>query len=215
MNTTEAITVLNRAAMTKGEVKQLRRDGMVPASISIRGQEAVSISVRKDELLKFLQRKGMTSVVQLDVSGSDSYTAMVREIQHAPLTREWLHVTFQHVSMTEETTASVPVIIHGRDAVTHAGFESSIQLDSVEVRGLPGDLPQHIEVDVSHMTAGDNLHVRDLTLPEGISLVTEEDRLVVSVSHPRVVAEEETTTEDAATEPELVGEKDKEDEAEA
>ncbi len=212
MKITEAISVLSRAAMTKGDIKRLRREGMVPGSISIRGQDAVSISVRRDELHKFLQRNGMTSVVQLDVSGQDSYTAMVREIQHAPLTREWLHVTFQHVSMTEETTANVPVTILGRDTVSHAGFESSIQLDAIEVRGLPGDLPQSIEVDVSHMVAGDNLHVRDLTLPEGITALTEEDRLVFSVSHPRVVAEEETT-EEAAQEPEVVGEKETEEEA--
>lgn len=212
MKTTESIGVIGRDAMTKGEVKRLRKDGMVPASISIRGQDAVSISVRKDELLKILRRNGMNSVVQLEVNGQTSYTAMVREIQHAPLSREWLHITFQYVSMTEETTAAVPITVHGREAVSHAGLESSIQLDAVEVRGLPGDLPQTIEVDVSHMVAGDNMHARDLKLPEGITLVTEEDRLVFSVSHPRVQTEGEAA-EAAAQEPALVGEQEKEEDA--
>lgn len=212
METTETIKVTGRNSMTKGEVKRMRREGVVPASISIRGQEAVSIGVRKDELQRFLQRKGTTSVVQLELDKDTSYTAMVREIQHAPLTREWLHVTFQHVSMSEETTAFVPLLVHGRDAVSRQGLEGSVQLDAVEVRGLPGNLPAHIEVDVSAMTAGDSLYVRDLTLPEGIAWVTEEDRLVFSVSHPRAQETEAPAAAEGDKEPELVGEK--QDEAE-
>lgn len=208
---TTTINVTPRGNLTKGQMKDMRKDGLLPANISIRGQDAVSISIRRDELQKFIQRHGTTSVVQLAVEGEKSYTAMVREIQSAPLTREWLHVTFQYVSMSEETTASVPIQLNGRDAVAHKGFESNVQLDALEVRGLPGDLPQAIEVDVSEMEAGDTLFVRDLQLPAGITALTEEDRLVFSVSHPRVAEEEEVAAEETGDEADAAPQEDTEE----
>ena len=196
---TTTINVTPRGNLTKGQMKDMRKDGLLPANISIRGQDAVSISIRRDELQKFIQRHGTTSVVQLAVEGEKSYTAMVREIQSAPLTREWLHVTFQYVSMSGDHRQRADPA-QWRDTVAHKGFESNVQLDALEVRGLPGDLPQAIEVDVSEMEAGDTLFVRDLPLPEGITALTEEDRLVFSVSHPRVAEGEEVAAEETGDE---------------
>ena len=87
----------------------------------------------------------------------------------------------------------------GRDSITHRRLEFLQHLDMLPVVGLPQDIPNQIEVDVSAMEAGDNITIADLKLPEGITTDLEGERVVFTVSHPRIV-EEETTEDEAAAE---------------
>lgn len=212
MSKTAKLTITPRGATSKGAVKQLRRDGFLPGSISRKGEDAVGFSVSRDELRRAIVSHGTSGVYTLQMDKKTSYPAMLREIQYAPMTRDWLHVTFQAVSMTEETTADIPLALLGRDDVTHAGFELLQQLESLSVRGLPGDFPQTIEIDVSAMTPGEQVVVGDLKLPEGLSALTEEDRLILSVSYPRLRAEE---AEEGAEGEETAAEASAEDEPQA
>ena len=199
MSKSAKLTITPRERSSKGAVKQLRRDGYLPGSISQKGKDAVSFSINRDELRKALAVNGMSGVYTLSAGKKATYPAMLREIQYAPLTREWLHVTFQAVSLTEETTAEIPFNVIGRDDVTHAGFELLQQLETLLARGLPGDFPSAIDINVSEMTPGEQVLVADLQLPEGITAQTEEDRLILSVSYPKLRVEE---TEEAAEETE-------------
>lgn len=203
MSKAAKLSITLREKSSKGAVKQLRREGQLPGSISRKGEDAVSFSISRDELRRALAQGGTSAVYMLQAGKKASYPAMVREIQYAPMTRDWLHVTFQAVSMTEETTAEVPFVLLGRDDVTHAGYELLQQLETLHVRGLPGDFPPSIEIDVSAMAPGDQVVVADLKLPAGIVAQTEEDRLILSVSHPRIRVEdevEEAAAEEAAEE---------------
>jgi large subunit ribosomal protein L25 len=181
------ITIRNKGS--KGAMNKLRKEGYLPCSISKKGSDAISFSVKKDELSKALYTNGMSSIYTLQADKKTVYTAMVREIQYAPLSREWLHVTFQSVSLTEETTADISVHLKGRDELLHKGFELLQQLESIQVKGLPGDFPASIDIDVSNMEPGDQVTVADLKLPKGITILTESDRLLLSVSHPKLWAE--------------------------
>ena len=197
MKQATVLRIEQRGVQTKGEIKNMRKAGIVPASISRKGSEAISFSIKKDDLAKALAAEGMNSVFQLNMEGSKPLTAMVREIQHAPLTRDWLHVTFQYVSLTEETHADIPINIIGRDDVTYKGLEALQQLDMLNVRGLPTDFPNTIDITVSEMGAGDHLYVRDVELPEGLVCTTDPDRIIFSVSYPRAQeVVEETPAED-------------------
>lgn len=200
MSKTAKITIESRGKASKGALNQLRRDGFLPGSISQKGGEAISFAVKKDDFRKALNEHGMSGVYTLQAGKKTQYPAMVREIQYAPLTREWLHVTFQLVSMTEETTAEIPVSIKGREDVTYKGLELLQQLETLLLRGLPGDFPSAIELDVSEMEAGGQIVAGDVSLPEGITCETEPDRLILSVSHPRIRVEETGETEEAAAE---------------
>lgn len=188
-----------REVTSKGAIKQLRRDGYMPCSISQKGEDAISISLRQDELKKSIAQNGMTSVYTLKL-GRKSMPVMVREIQRAPLTREWLHVTFQKISLTEETTAELPIIIIGGDTVVHNGLEVLTHLDTLPVRGLPTDFPPSVNIDVTEMEAGQQITVADLKLPEGITCELDNDRLVVGVAYPKVQAEEESDEQTDAPE---------------
>ena len=130
------------------------------------------------------------------------FTAMVREIQYVPGSNDFSHVTFQAVSLTEETTADIALHINGRDEVHHNGFELQQQMESLHLKGLPGDFPTSIEIDVSKMEPGNQLMVADVKLPKGITSLTEPDRLVLSVTHPKLKEEvgetQETPDEETA-----------------
>jgi large subunit ribosomal protein L25 len=197
MDESARLTIEKRAKGSKGAMNRLRREGFLPCSMSQKGGDAVSFSVRKDEFRKAFSAHGMSGIYTLAAGKKNAYTAMVREIQYVPGSFDFLHVTFQSVSLAEETTADVSLHIKGRDELIHHGHELMQQLESVHLRGLPGDFPASIEIDVSHMMPGDQITVADLALPKGVACLTEPDRLVVSVPHPKLKAEETAGEQEA------------------
>jgi len=202
MNESLKLTITARTKISKGEMSKLRKEGFLPGSLSQKGGESVSFFLKRDEFRKALNQNGMSSVYTLQLDKKTAYPAMVREIQYAPGFGDFLHITFQRVSLTEETTADIPVHIKGRDELVHNGHDLVQQLEAVHLKGLPGNFPAAIEIDVSGMQPGDTVTVADLQLPEGVACLTEADRLVVSVPHPKLVTEEPAEAEEApAAEP--------------
>ena len=213
MKKAPTLKVTKREPMSKGKINDLRKSGMLPASLTSRGEDSLDISVNRIDLMKLLSEHGKSSVLKLKL-GTKVYNTMVREMQTAPLTFECIHVTFQHIFLDEVTKANVPIQVDGLDAVTHKGFEFVQQLDLIPVTGLPNDIPTEISIDVSEMDAGDTMYVRDITLPKGIETDMEADRVVFSVSYPRVAeVEEEQEAAAASAEVPLVGSQDEEPEA--
>lgn len=200
MDNTTKLKIEEREKVSKSAMKQLRRDGFLPCSISRKGEPSVSIAVKKDEFRRAFASIGMSGIYTLQAGRKKPYTAMIREIQYIPGTYDYMHVTFQGISLTEETTADIPVHITGKDEVIHNGFEVLQQLEHVHLKGLPSDFPSAIEVDVSAMEAGQHMTVGDLKLPEGIHSLTEEDRMVLSVSYPKIRKEDAAEGEADETE---------------
>lgn len=199
MSKAVTLKVEMREHQSKGTIKSLRKAGFVPGSISHKGSDAVSITLKRDELIKALQKNSLSTVFNLKVDSKNAYDVLVREIQYAPLTREMLHVTFQQISLTEETTADIEIHAVGKDGVIHRGLELLQHLGSLAVRGLPGDFPGTIDVDVSKMEAGDQVTVADLKLPKGIVSEDEPEKLILAVSHPKAHAEAAAPAESAET----------------
>lgn len=200
------IHVLLKESMSKRGNNRLRSEGYLPGSISCKGEESISIAVRYDELKRALAEGGMSAVLKLEDESGTAYHAMVGDVQTAPLTQAPLHVDFKRVFMTEETRINVAIQPINREPLDIERLEFLQHLDQLSVRGLPADIPNVIEVDIGNMRAGDNLYVADIKLPENITTDTEEDRLVFTVSTPRVYAEleesadsEEATQEDVST----------------
>ncbi len=190
MNESLRLTITNRDRIGKGAMNRMRREGFLPGSLSRKGGESISFFLKRDEFRKALGANGMSSVYTLQLDPKTAYSAMVREIQNEPGFGDYQHVTFQLVSMTEETTADIAVHLKGRDELVHHGFEIMQQMEAVHLKGLPGAFPAAIEIDVSDMKPGDQVTVADLKLPKGVTCVTEADRLIVSVPHPRLHEEE-------------------------
>ncbi|MDO5023092.1 MAG: 50S ribosomal protein L25 [Eubacteriales bacterium] len=185
------IVIKERGTLTKGERKQLRKSGFLPASISSKGKEPLSVSIKKDLLTKAIAEHGRMSVFNLKL-GTKVYTCMLKATQHAPVSKDWLDVTFQHIDLKEETKADVPINPIGKDDVIHRSLEFLQTKELLTVKGLPNDIPNSIDVEVSQMQAGDVINVGDIKLPEGISTDEDPDETVFTVSHQKEVVEEES-----------------------
>ena len=185
------LAVASREADSKRGNRRLRNEGMLPGSISIRGEEAVSLSVRRDEFQRALAKGGMSALFNLKLDSKNSYTAMVKELQSAPMSGELLHITFQRVSLTEVTRTEVAIRAEGKPTLEHKRLEYLQHLDYLPVQGLPQDIPNSIDIEVGEMEAGDNLYVSDLVMPEGIETDMDPERLVFTVSLPRIEEEPE------------------------
>jgi large subunit ribosomal protein L25 len=198
------IEIEERAPLTKGERKQMRKDGWLPASISSKGEESLSVSVRKDLLTKAIAEHGRMSVFNLQL-GENVYPCMLKAAQHTPVSKEWLDVTFQHINLKEETTADVPIHPIGRENVIRRSLEFLQIKELLTVKGLPNDIPNSIDVEVSEMEAGDVVNVGDIALPEGLSTDEDPDETVFTVNYQKEIEEEEPESaeeEEAASEEE-------------
>jgi large subunit ribosomal protein L25 len=200
------LSVSTRDSSGKGSARSLRKSGRVPAVIYGHGREPQTLSINTRDLEKLLEHiSAENTVIDLDLDGRNSRT-LNREIQRHPFKRQILHVDFQELVAGEKVIVRVPVILVGvPDGVRMDGGILDQTMRELEVEVDPANIPNHIEVDVTKMVIGSSLHVSDITLPEGVEVVAEEDASVAVVSAPRAVVEAVATEEAAAgAEPEVI-----------
>lgn len=174
-----------------GHPNRDRAAGFVPGVVYGHGVEPVSIRVQAQELNLLLSRGGAHHLVQLSLEGqADPRTVVFKEIQHNPVTRDVVHIDFQAVSAKERIHADVPLRFSGEDAVTKAGGILQILLHSLRISCLPGDLPDHIDADVSGVRVGHTLTVGDIQVPAAITVLNDKDEVIVSVLAPRTAEPE-------------------------
>ncbi|HZU75332.1 MAG TPA: 50S ribosomal protein L25 [Dehalococcoidia bacterium] len=176
------LTAERRTVLGK-KVKQLRRSGVVPANIYGHHVESTPIQAPAHELRRVLRAAGHTNLVRISLAGAAPATTIVRHVSRAATTGELVHVDFQAVSMTETMTVRVPVLLVGHAPITDADGMVVPVLDGIEIECLPGDIPQHFELDVSGMDSSTAvLHVRDVALPENVTLLSDPDLVLASVT---------------------------------
>lgn len=189
--------------------KRLRKEGFVPAIIYGKNIDSVPIKVRSDELRRVVKEHGRNAIITIQLNGDKSYNAIIKNIFFEKMKNDLQHVDFQHVSMDEEIKAVAPIRIVGREAIESKRLVLIRQIDEVKIVGLPQDIPEHVEIDVSDMEAGDTVTIGDIKYPDGITPDEDTDGVVLTVSEPK---EEAESTDDEVKEPELVDKEDGEDE---
>ena len=202
-----------RESMSKGKNNKLRKDGMIPAVISNSGKDSTVVAIDKASFLKVLASEGRSAIFTLN-TGKAKYTTMVMEMQHDPITGELLHANFQHVSLDQEIKTEVEVKIVGDEMLPKKKLGLILQVEQLEVEGLPTDIPNSIDIDVSNIDGETSYHVKDLTPPKGIKVLEEEDLLIfttydlVKAAAAAEAAEEtaEEAAETSASDVEVVGE---------
>jgi large subunit ribosomal protein L25 len=180
----------------KKATKAVRNAGLVPCVLYGTHTEPVHFSV-ETLALRPLIHTTETYRVAISLDG-DSHEAIVKEITFHPVTDTPIHVDFQALTRGEALTMTVPVHIEGTAAGVLAGGQISQPLHEIEIRSLPKDIPGHVSLDVTALEMGDSLTVSDLSLPDGVEVLTDGDLTVVSVVAPRVTAED--TADDEAAE---------------
>lgn len=193
--------------------RKLRREGHVPGVVYGHNVPSVPIQVERRELDRVYLRAGSNSLVDLKVGGgAEARKVFIHEVQRDPRTHTIRHVDFLVVNLREEITSAVPLVYVGESPIV-ANNEGVLltQLDHVQVRCLPMDLPSQIEVDLSALDEiGKSLHVSDLTIPGNVTLLTALEEMIAKVTEmqlePEVVEETEEGAEEAAGEAEAGGE---------
>jgi len=203
---TATLSATLRSESGKGAARALRRAGSVPAVIYGHKREPMSLSISTRELERLLERvSAETTVVELSIDGKVSRT-LIREIQKHPYKKQLVHVDFQELVAGEQITVNVPLVIIG----TSIGVRSFAGILDQTMRELevtvdPSAIPNHIDVDVSALNIGDSIHVRDLVVPAGVTVITDADLSVVVVAAPKVNATDAAADAAAATaEPEVL-----------
>jgi len=173
------------------KVAALRRQGVTPANVYGRNLESKALQVETVVLTQLLRSAGRNVILDLRIEDEKSpRPVMLRGVQRDPVTSKILHVDFYQVSLTEKMRSEVPLVLVGdAPAVAELGGVLLQSVDSIMVEALPGDIPVHVEVDVSSLARFDDaVHVRDLPidLKQATAVGGGSDRAVVD--HDRVVA---------------------------
>jgi len=180
------LTAERRTGTGKGAARQLRAVGRGPAVIYGHGREPEALSLSQTELEKALIGIAAASTVfDLTVDGKPVKT-LIREIQRTAVRRNIVHVDFFEIHADEKITLRVPVHLVGTpDGVRNAGGVLDQVLRDLEIEVLPAHIPERVELDVSALTIGKSLHVRDVHLPHA-TILTHLDDTVCTVVPPRV-----------------------------
>ena len=189
-----ALSVEKRLKESSKTNKQLRREGFLPGSISSKGKDSVSVTIKADELRRGLSTYGRNSLFRIAFEGRE-ITGMVKDIQLSPVKGTMLHVDFQEVSLTEEIKVVLQIVLKGIDALEFKGLMASRQSDSVTVKGLPQDIPDDLVIDVSHIDKVGNIHLKDVAFPEGIVYEGDPEHLLISITEAKRTAAEEEKEE--------------------
>ncbi len=174
------------------KVKQLRRQGMIPAVLYGPGAEPLNLTVDQRELRRVLAIAGGTQFIELNVNG-ERIPSLARAVQRDYLRDEILHVDFYRVVMDRPVTVEVPLAFVGEAPLAESGAAVLMTLaTALEIEALPANLPPHIDVDLSRLQEiGDQIQVRDLTLPQGVKVLADPDEVIVKLEPPELLAEEE------------------------
>ncbi len=181
----------------KGATRRLRREGMIPAVLYGAGKDAVSLKLDANTIGKQLDNEAFFSHI-LDVKvGSEGTKVVLKALQRDPATDLVTHMDLLRVSSTQEITMHVPLHFIGEDSCPgiKAGGVANHLLVDLEISCLPKDLPEYIEADMSHMDIGDSMHLSEIKMPEGVTLLAllqdpEHDQPVVSLQHSQKFEEE-------------------------
>jgi large subunit ribosomal protein L25 len=186
-------------AQTKGEVKRLRKSGYVPISLQHRGEPTLHLQSELKPLVEFIGAHGASTRVELEEAGGERYEALIHDVQRDPVTHHIIHVTLQRIVRGEPIKSLVPVVTHGTpDAVSNRTALVQHSLEQVEIRCLPGNLPDHISVDISALAFGVTLRVGDLPKSDRYDILTPADTVLVSLASISKHAAEEAAETPAA-----------------
>jgi len=177
----------------KNAARRLRASGMTPAVLYGEGNEAggsTALAIPTRIVDYTLHHFGDNALYNIAIDG-DTSTARVVDAQRDPVSGLLVHVDFAPVNMRERIEITVPLTVTGdAPGVDEGGVLQQVTYE-IQVESLPGDIPQEITLDVSSLGMNENLTLGDLTLPEGVALLSEPEEVAATVTAPTEISEEE------------------------
>lgn len=187
------MTITAQSRDTKANLEALRAEGLVPAVYYGQGNDAVAITVNKQEMIKLWQEAGSSSIVDLQTPNGVQ-KVIIQDIQIHAVTQVLLHVDFVVIDMTKSMQIAVPLVFVGEAPAEKDGLGMlNTAMGEIEIDVPAADLPQHIDVDLSVLkTLDDAIHASDIKIPASATLLSDPTALVVKVSEQKEETEGET-----------------------
>ena len=180
--------------------RRLRKRGRIPAIIYGHKQTPVPISLTRESVWEMIKKS--THLAELNL-GATTETVLVRDVQWDHLGKEILHLDFARVNLEESIETDVRIDIRGTAPGVHEGGTLELLVHELRVTCHANTIPESIKVDVSALQIGDAIHVKDLTLPEGITSHADPDTLLIHVVS-RIPEAEAPAGADAGIQPEVI-----------
>lgn len=200
MKETAELKVEKRTHSSTSANKRLRKEGFLPGNIYGKGTESIAVAVKKNELRKKINHFGRHAIFTLKMAGEKKpYSVIIKEIQNSPMMDEELHVDFQQISLSEEIKADVMLKVINTEAIESQKLIITSQMDSINVKGLPQDIPDTIDIDASELQVNSIVTIADLKLPKGITCENEPDHIVVTINPSKLKVSEVTEEDEEPT----------------
>ena len=192
----EKIKAEARTEFGKGAARRIRREHKVPAVVYGHGNDPIHLTLPGHETMMALKHGGANALLELDIDGT-SQLALTKQVQVDPIRRTLEHVDFVAVRRGEKVTVDVPVHLVGQ-----AGPDTLVVTEhaTVQLEAEATNIPEYIEVDIQGAEVGTQIHASDLALPEGSTLLTDAEALVVNVTNAPTEAEVSAELEEAEAE---------------
>lgn len=173
-------------------VKNLRQAGRIPGIFYAHNEEPIPVSVDAKKIEQLLHQ--MVNVIDVSFPDGKIKKSILREIQRDPVTESLIHIDIMGIKLTEKIKMTIPILLKGTPLGVKEGGILEHLLREVEVEGLPLDIPDHFEIEVSDLEIGDSITLESVSV-EKIRLVTDPHHAVAHVIHPKVMKVEEEVEE--------------------
>lgn len=179
-----------RTTLGKG-LGSLRTEGKVPAVIHNFGAESLHVMAPAKQLIQVYKEAGKHHPLNLSV-GDQHFLVLIKDVHYNPVKRQMQHVVFQAIRQDEKVEAEIPLHIEGEIPAEKVGLVVLRQLDTVQVEALPKDLPDEIKIDGSRLAElHDKIIISDLSVPAGVTILTEPEQPIVTVVETKAQMSEE------------------------
>lgn len=216
MSSDQIKLVLTKRETVGNQVKALRRSGIVPAVIHNHGKESTLVQAPYVALTKVYAAAGKHAPIELDVEGKGQL-GIIKEVDLDPYKNTIRHIVFNSIRRDEKVKAEIPIELIGDEVPAEkAGYLIIPILDSIEVEALPHNLPETVQANKEKLVeVGDKITVSDLFIPEGVTILTEQEHTIAAVEESKAQISEEGAAEDENTETEDTDNKDAESQADS
>ena len=185
-----------RENVGKKDAKSLRAEGLVPA-VLYGGDEQIHLSLREIEVKKLIYTP---DVYRIELSvGDKKYDVIIQEAQFHPVSDEILHVDFLQLFEDKQVKINLPVRITGNSIGVRNGGRLAVLFRKIAVKGLPGDIPESLEIDITKLRIGMSIRVRDVEIP-GIKILGPDSAVIVGVKTARGAVDEDEEEEEEGAE---------------
>ncbi len=198
----QKLTVRPRIGIGRGHSRRIRAGGEVPAIIYGKRNEPQALAVNERVLGQLLKSiAGSAAVIEIEAEDCETRLSIIQEVQRNPITNQLLHLDLHEVDANEKMTVNVTVRTMGEAfGVLNEGGVMDLASHDIQIRCLPRDLPEFIEVDVEDLHVGQTLHIRELASIEGVEFLDDSERPVISCVHAAVAEEVDEVVEEETVE---------------